>query len=143
MLSINLQTFPLPAPPSPPTPYHHRHCDPFCCLFAVPDLPKPRKSIPKLSQKSTRNPPRENIEIQTSKKLEKHGQLYIGNMKVVGFPSVKLTIRKNSSNANKLENEVKSCSLIYFPKINKKSMKTRIENRIEIKHAKKTSMNPF
>ena len=102
--------FSLPAPPSPPTPYHHRHCDPFCCLFAVPDLPKPRKSIPKLGQKSTRNPSRENIEIQTSKKLENHGQLYIGNMKIVGFPSVKLTVRKNSSNANKLKNAVKSCS---------------------------------
>ena len=45
--------FSLPAPPSPPTPYHHRHCDPFCCLFAVPDLPKPRKS----SQNCVKNRP--------------------------------------------------------------------------------------
>ena len=78
--------FSYPSPPSPPSPHHHRHCHPFCCLFVLPDLPKPRKSIPKLGQKSTRNPSRENIEIQTSKKLENHGQLYIGNMKIVGFP---------------------------------------------------------
>ena len=110
--------FSLPAPPSPPTRYHHRHCDPFCCLFGVPDLPKPRKSIPKLGQKSTRNPSRENIEIQTSKKLENHGNIYIVNIRIVGFPLVKLTVRKNSSNGNKSKNTVKTCSFI-SPKSNK------------------------
>ena len=79
---------------------------PFCCSWP----PKASKIHPKTWSKIDQEPFARKHWNSGVEKLENHGQLYIGNMKVVGFPSVKLTIRKNSSNGNKLENEVKSCS---------------------------------
>ena len=62
--------FSYPSPPSPPSPHHHRHRHPFCCLFVLPDFPKPRKSIPKPPKNGPGTLPEKTSKIRRQKRLK-------------------------------------------------------------------------